>query len=50
MKNLGWVLLVLGILGLIGSYAYDYGTTAMVVSVIVGLIGLWLGMRTEGTA
>ena len=49
MNILGWVLLVVGLIGLWYSYSSGYGAVGYVVSVIVGIIGVWLGMRSEGT-
>jgi len=48
MKILGWVLLVVGLIGLWYSYSADYGLTGYIISVIVGVVGLWLAMRKEG--
>ncbi len=41
-KTAGWGLLVVGVLGALGAYAYDYGTMWVVILIIVALVGAWL--------
>lgn len=41
-KTVGWVLLVVGVVGVLGAWSYDYGTIWMVVMTIVALIGAWM--------
>ncbi len=41
-KTIGWVLLIVGILGALGVYSYGYGTTWAMILIIVALIGAWM--------
>lgn len=41
-KTIGWVLLVVGVLGALGSYSYSYGTVWTVILIIVALAGAWM--------
>jgi hypothetical protein len=50
MNILGWVLLVVGLIGLWYSYSSGYGAVGYVISIVVGIVGVWLGMRSEGNA
>ncbi len=42
MKALGWVLLVVGLLGIVGSWMYAWGMTMTIVMLVVAVIGAWL--------
>ena len=42
MKTLGWVLLIVGLLGLLASWAYGYGTMMTIVMLVVAIVGGWL--------
>jgi len=42
MKSLGWVLLVAGLLGIVGSWMYAWGTMMLVVMVVVAIAGAWM--------
>ncbi len=48
MKLLGWILLVLGVVGAWLGFFASYGTLFGVVAVIVALIGLWFVMMKKG--
>ena len=50
MKMWGWVVVVVGLLGLYGSYAYAYGTWGYVVSAVVAILGLWMAFKKEGAS
>lgn len=50
MNILGWVLLAVGLIGLWLSYSSGYGAVGYVVSVIIGAVGVWLGMRKEDSS
>ena len=50
MKILGWVLLVVGLVGAAGAYSYGYGLTGTVVMLIVAVVGAWLAFFQKGTS
>jgi hypothetical protein len=45
MKALGWILLILGIIGVWLGFISGYGALFGIVSLIVALIGLWMVMK-----
>lgn len=47
MKLLGWILLILGVVGIWLGFISSYGVTTGVVSIVVALIGLWLVMKKD---
>ena len=47
-KTVGWVLLIVGVLGALASNAYGYGTTWTVILIIVALIGAWMAFFSDG--
>ncbi len=50
MKTLGWVLLVVGLLGTFGAWQYGYGTTSTIVMLVVAVVGAWLAFRGNGAS
>ena len=47
MKNLGWALLVGGLLLTVASYMYGYSVAYQAVLVVVAAIGLWLALKKD---
>ena len=41
-KTVGWVLLIVGVVGALGSYAYSWGMLWALILIIVALIGAWM--------
>lgn len=48
--TVGWVLLVVGVVGALASYSYGYGMTWAVILIIVALVGAWMAFfrNTDG--
>jgi hypothetical protein len=49
MKILGWVLLVVGLIGAVVAWQSGYGLTGTITMLVVAAIGAWLAFRGEET-
>lgn len=48
MKILGWVLLVVGLVGAWYTWSNAMGWVAIIVALVVAAVGLWLALRQDG--
>lgn len=47
-KIIGWVILLVGVVGLWYSYSSGYGVAGYIAAVIISGLGVWMAMKKEG--